>query len=127
MSSSKKPNTSNRLSGIATNITDNTNLEVPLKSKDRGVKSLVCKFWELVQAMQKGCNISGKEFELARELFRVEFFQDEWPAHMRGSSLPLRKNVWIYGWVQRLMRNFLREEVSCVFTKKPRDLSNAFP
>ena len=130
MPSSKKPSTSNRVNGIRAKITNSTNLEVPLESKDRGVKTLVCKFWELVQAMQKGNNISGEEPELARKFFTVEFFKDEWSAHvgrrLGASSFLLRKNVWIYSWLQRLMRNSSREEVSCVFTKKPGNLGHAF-
>jgi len=51
--------------------------------------------------VQEGNNVSGEEPKLARKILAVEFFKDEWPAHVGrrfgASSSPLRKDVGFYG------------------------------
>jgi hypothetical protein len=108
-----------------------TNLKVPFEGKDGSVKSLICKFRKLIQAMQESNNVSGEEPKLAGKILGVKFFKDEWPAHVGrrfgASSFPPGKNVGFDGRLQRLMRNFSRKEVGCVFTKKPCNLGKPLP
>lgn len=107
------------------------NLKVTLKSNDGSVKSLVCEFRKLVEAMEEGDDVSSEELKLARKVLGVKLLKNEWPADVRrcfrANSFPPRKNVGFYGRFQRLMRNFLGKEVGCIFTKEPCDLSEPLP
>src|SRR5712691_9775896 len=107
------------------------NLKISLKSNDGSVKSLVCEFRKLVEAMEEGHDVSSKEPKLARKILGVELSKDEWPAHVRrcfrANTFPPGKNVGFYGRIQRLMRNFSGKEVRCIFTKEPCDLSKPLP
>jgi hypothetical protein len=81
--------------------------------------------------MEEGNNVSGEEPKLARKIFGVELFKDEWPAHVgrrfrASSSLP-GKDVGLDDRLQRLMRNPSRKKVGCIFTKEPCDLGQPFP
>jgi hypothetical protein len=107
------------------------NLEIPLKSKDGCVETLICKFRELIEAVQEGNNVCSKKLKLVGEVFWVKLFKDYRLAYVRrcfrASSSPPRNNVRFYDWVCGLMRNFSREEVRCVFMKEPYDLGKALP
>ena len=116
---------------VADQIMSSANLKIPLKSNDGSVKSLVCEFRKLVEAMEEGNDVSSEEPKLARKILGVELFKDERPAYVRWcfrtNSFPPGKNVGFYGWLQRLMRNSLGKEVGCIFTKEPCDLSKPLP